>query len=364
MIGARATTGCVEIAVLTGLHAGARLLLNGHSHTVIGRDLACDLTLRDTSVAPRHLMLVARDGKIRAIGLDGEIEVGGWLVPEGKERVLRTGEQIKLGEVAIGLGEQGANWDHAADVVRAAAGVGRLGKQLDHWLAQSDRRRRGAVVSIVAGAGLCVVLPFAVALAQWSKRHEIAAPDEATLIRQIEQRFVAAKLHGLRVSVDPATHSIMVDGYVPIDEDVRRAEKVVLAMKVRPTLRLYSREKIERQAGDYVQRNLAGATVRASPMGGIRVETVQALRPGFKNWLREQLMRDIPGIRAVAFDAASYSRTQELASDPFSILSIGSVRFLLATDGERIFPGAEVSKGLSLVRIGRESIFVERKGDD
>ncbi|WP_100085033.1 FHA domain-containing protein [Burkholderia ambifaria] len=347
-----------EVAVLTGLHAGARIFLDGRSHTVIGRDLACDLTLRDVSVAARHLMLVALDGKIKAIALEGTIEVNGLPVPDGKERVLRRGERIKLGEVSIGLGEPGAVWDtlDAGDIAPASSRLARL----RHWLAQGERRRRGAVAMILGGALLCVFLPLMLAVTQWGKRNEIVAQDEAALVRQIEQRLVAMKLPGLRVFVDQTIHAIVVEGYVSYDEDIRRAEKVALSMKVRPTLHLYSREQIERQARDYVARELPGAVVRTVEMGEVRIESAKALLPRFKEWLREQMARDIPGVRTVAFDGPDYSRFQELAPDPLAILSIGSVRFLLAKDGERLFPGAEISKGVSLSRIGSKSIFVER----
>ncbi|KVD55007.1 phosphopeptide-binding protein [Burkholderia ubonensis] len=355
---ARTGTCRFEVAVLTGLHAGARILLDGRSHTVIGRDLACDLTLRDVTVSARHLMLVALDGKIKAVALEGEIEVNGLPVPDGKERVLRRGERIKLGDVSIGLGEPGALWDtlDAIDMVPASSRLARF----RHWLAQGERRRRTAAAMIFGGAGLCVLLPLMFAITQWGKRSEIAAPDEAAQMRQIEQRLVAMKLPGLRVFVDQTIHAIVVEGYVSYDEDIRRAEKVALSMKARPTLRLYSREQIERQAREYVARELPGAVVRSVEMGAVRIESTKALLPRFKDWLREQMARDIPGVRTIAFDGPDYSRIQEVTPDPLAILSIGSVRFLLAKDGERFFPGAELSKGVSLVRIGSKSIFVER----
>ncbi|AOJ03731.1 phosphopeptide-binding protein [Burkholderia mayonis] len=353
-----------EIFVLTGLHAGARLVLDGRRHTVIGRDLACDLTLRDTSVADRHLMLVERDGKIRAMGLDGAIEVNGLPVPDGKERLLRRGERVKLGDVSLGLGEPGAAWDGAqADEPKLARSrLSRWRDRIMHWIAQDEKRRRAAAGSIIVLAALCACLPLMVVLAQWKKRNEVVMPDTVQMAQQIGRRLASMDMRGLQVFADPTRHVVVIEGYLPRDEDVRRAEKVAISMKVRPTLRLHSNERIERQARDYVQRSVPEAVVEAGGMGEVRVASPAALQPRFQAWLRDQMLRDITGLRAVTFSGPDYNRTQELPPQPFSILSIGTTRFLLAKDGERLFPGAELPKGLVLVRIGQGSIFVERHG--
>ncbi|MET3633159.1 FHA domain-containing protein [Burkholderia sp. 572] len=358
----RASTHRFEVTVLTGLHAGARLVLDGRSHTVIGRDLACDLTVRDTSVSARHLMLVVLDGKIKAIALEGSIEVNGLSVPDGKERVLRNGERIKLGDVSIGVGEPGALWNlqDATDMASAPSRFASLRARFHHWFAQDESRRRGATMIIFVGAGLCVLLPLVFAIMQWSKRNEIAPPDRTEVVRQIERHLVTMKLPGLRVFIDQSVNAVVIEGYVAFDEDIRRLEKIALSMKSRPTLRLYSRERIERQAQEYVGRELKGAVVTSGDLGEVRIKSEKVLLPRYKAWLNDQMVRDIPGVRTVAFNVPDYSRMHEIAPDPFAILSIGSVRFLLAKDGERFFPGAELSKGVSLMRIGHDTIFVER----
>ncbi|MGU8077182.1 FHA domain-containing protein [Burkholderia pyrrocinia] len=350
-----------EIVVLIGLHAGARFVLDRRSHTVIGRDLACDVTLRDVSVADRHLMLVMLDGWIKLVSLNGEVEISGLPVPNGKERVVRCGERITLGDVLIGLGEQGTVWESETEIagVLAQTRWASVRARFHHWLAQSEKRRRGIAASIFVSAGLCILLPLVIAFSQWIKHNKIGAPDETTAVRQIEQRLAEMKLPGLRVFVDRSAHAVVVEGYVLFEEDIRRVERISLKVNTRPMLRLYSQERIERQAQEYVQRQLRDATVRASLTGEVQIESAQALKPKFKDWLREQLMRDIPGVHAVVFDGPVYSRIQEIAPDPFSILSIGAVRFLLSKDGERFFPGSELSKGVLLNRIEPKSIFVE-----
>jgi len=350
-----------EIVVLTGIHAGARLLLDQRSHMVIGRDLACDLILRDPGVTERHMMLVMLEGRVKAVGLDGEIEVSGLPVPNGKQRVLRCGERIKLGNLLIGLGEQGMVWESEpeTDGVVAQSSWARMQARFHHWLAQNEKRRRGITALILVGAGLCILLPLSFAVFQWSKRNEVEVFDETMVVRQIKQRLVEMKLPGLKVLVDPKTHAVVVEGYVPFEEDIRRMEKALLKVSMRPTLRVYSRERIEREAQEYVQRAILDSTVRARDIGEVQIGSSQALRPQFKDQLRERLLRDIPGVRKVVFNGPEYSRIQEASPDPFSIVSIGSVRVLLAKDGERFFPGAELSTGTLLNRIEQKSIFVE-----
>ncbi|KVD76200.1 phosphopeptide-binding protein [Burkholderia ubonensis] len=353
--------GCFEIRVLSGLHAGARRVLDLRSHTVIGRDLACDLALRDASVAGRHMMLVMLGGKVRVVGLDGKIEVNGLPIPEGRERVLRSGDRIKLGDVMIGLGDQDTIWKSVpliADAIVQSRWA-RARTRFHNWLAQDEKRRQGFRAAISVGACLCVLLPVVFAVSQWSKRSKVGVPDDTMAVRQIERLLVEMKLSDLGVSFDRSRHTVVVEGYVQFEEDIQRIEKASMTASMRPTLRLYSQERIERQAQEYVQRDLADAIVRAREKGELQIGSSQALRPQYKDWLRERLLNDIPGVRKVVFNGPDYSRIQEISPDPFSILSIGPVRFLLAKNGERYFPGSELPMGMLLRRIEQRSIFIE-----
>ncbi|WP_258170683.1 FHA domain-containing protein [Burkholderia cepacia] len=347
--------------MLTGLHTGARLMLDGRAHTLIGRDLACDVTLRDACVADRHVMLVMIDGRIKAVSLSGEIEVNGLALPEGKQRVLHSGERIKLGDVLIGLGEEGTVWEAESGIDNSVVerGMARARSRFRHWLAQSEKRRRVFSLSIYAGAGLCILLPLVLAVVQLSRQNKIEPLEQAIVVKQIKQRLDQMKLTGLKVFSSRPTRAVVVEGYVPFEEDIRRIEIASLKFSMKPTLRLYSRERIERQAQEYVQRDLSDATVRARDLGELQIGSGKAMRPQFKEWLRERLIRDIPGVRTVVFDGPLYSRLQEISPNPYSIMSIGPMRFLLAKSGERLFNGSELSLGIQLNRIDYNSIFIE-----
>lgn len=97
----------LELRILTGVHAGARALVQ--QQFVIGADAACDIVLSDASVAARH-------AEIRLVGdhwtiiplhpIDGA-------PPEGLK--LPCGARIALGRVLISLDAANAPWQGASD---------------------------------------------------------------------------------------------------------------------------------------------------------------------------------------------------------------------------------------------------------
>lgn len=360
MSASKTELGGFEVAVLSGLHAGACTRLGERSHTVIGRDMACDMMLRDDSVADRHLMLVLLDGKVSAAGLDGTVEVDGIPLEQGKTIALRKGGTIKLGEVLLGVGTPGTDWSKH-DAFAPMSRVGRGWAFVQRWLAHSARRRQGIKMGIFIVAGVCVLISLLLPIYQWSQHKPLQNVSPEAMAQQLASRLAPMKFADISVTVDKTVRNVVVGGYVPLNEDLRRIEMVVLGTKIRPFMRLFSSERILAEAKDYLSRQLPGAQVRTEAADTVRIAFSKPLQPKFKTWLQAEMQRDIPGLRTVLFDGPNYSSIVEIAPDPFSIMSIGPIRFLVDGDGTRFFPGAELSKGVLLRWVGADTVSVERK---
>jgi hypothetical protein len=352
--------GDFEVAVLSGLHAGACTRLGERSHTVIGRDMACDLMLRDDSVADRHLMLVLLDGKVSAVELDGAVEVDDLPLQQGKTVALRRGAKIKLGQVLLGVGIPGTDWSQH-DAFSRVSRAGRIGIFIQRWLGHSPRRRHGVKIFVFILAGACVVASLLFPIYQWSQQKRLQDVSPEALARQLGLRLAPMRFADISITVDNASGNVIVGGYVPLDEDLRRIELVILSTKIRPFMRLFSSERIGIEAKEYLGRHLPGAQVKLAAADTVSIGFADPLQPKFKTWLQKEMLRDIPGLRKVLFSGPSHSAFAEVAPEPFSILSNGPQRFLVDGDGARFFPGSELSKGVYLKWVGTETVSVERK---
>lgn len=356
----KASPGDFEVAVLSGLHAGACARPGIRSHTVIGRDIACDLMLRDDSVADRHLMLVLLDGKVSAVELDGSVEIDGLALPKGKTAALRNGVKIRLGNVLLGVGAPGTDWSQQEAFTRISRSA-RMRIFIQRWLSHSQRRRRGVKIFVFVLASACVVTSLLFPIYQWSQQKRLQEASPEVLAKQLGTRLAPMRLADVNISVDQANGNVIVGGYVPLNEDLRRIELVILATKIRPFMRLFSTERIVIETKEYLKRHLPEAHVTLEAADTVRLVFTDPLQPTFRTWLQAQMLRDIPGLRKVLFNGPSDSAVTEVAPQPFSILSNGPQRFLVDADGGRFFPGSELSKGVYLKWVGIKTVAVERR---
>ena len=90
----------LELRVLTGTHAGARVLLPDTPQQ-LGSDPSCDLVLSDEGLLARHAAIEARE--------DGTVVLR-WLSDPQRELVLSPGEAVDLGPVRIAIEEADSPW--------------------------------------------------------------------------------------------------------------------------------------------------------------------------------------------------------------------------------------------------------------
>jgi hypothetical protein len=360
MKGSQSTMNGIEAAVLSGLHAGACIQLGVRSHTVIGRDMACDVMLRDTSVAERHLMLVFQDGKICAVELEAVVEIDGIRLRQGQTVALRKGARIRLGEVLLGVGQIGTDWSQH-EAFQQLSTVGRARRYTQRWLAHSARRRQYVRVGIVVLAGTCLLTSIVLPVYQWSQQRRLQVFSPDTMVRQLAERLRPLQMNDIHITLDPASGTPVLSGYVQSDEDLRRVEAVILTTSIRPFMRIFSSERMRSEAQQYLIRQLPDASARLTAKDTLHVAYAGPLRAQFKEWLRGEMQRDIPGLRELLFDGPTASAFAELAPAPFSIMASGPQGYLVDVDGVRFFPGAELDKGVHLRWVGEKTVSVERK---
>ncbi|KVU00233.1 hypothetical protein WK62_19405 [Burkholderia ubonensis] len=354
-----ATGNAFEVVVLSGLHAGATVRLDGKSHIVIGRDMACDIMLRDKSVADRHLMFVVLEHKLSVVALADSVEIDGQALVSGKTRTLRNGARILLGDISITVGEPGVG-AHSIPEQSKLSLLSRSRLAGLNWLSAKPLHFKFAKVSVLSAGGALALIAIAFPLYQWWTFPRATTLPLAQQVIVIKQALAAQGARGLTVIEDTNERNVVVTGHVPSDADRYRLETTIGLTRLRPIVRIYSGERIERDSRHYIERYLPSGSLRTNGVGMVAIGNVEPLRPQYQAWLTEALLRDIPGLLEVRYDGPPYSNVQEVLPAPYSIVAIEGLSFLIDHAGERYFPGAMLTKDMQLRRFGRQTIFVER----
>ncbi|MFJ2991439.1 FHA domain-containing protein [Pandoraea sp. NPDC087047] len=354
-----ATNNVFEVAVLSGLHAGATVRLDGKSHIVVGRDIACDIMLRDKSVADRHLMLVVLDHKLSVVALTDAVEIDGQSLPSGKTRMLRNGAIIALGDVSIGIGEPGFVAQEAPQDAKSPPLVRAKLAGL-RWLSAKPLHLKLVKASVLSVALALALAAVAIPFHQWWVFPRITTPTLAERALDLKRVLTAQGAGELTVKEVVEEHNLVVAGYVARETERLRLEAVIASTRLKPIVRIFSDERIEQDARLYAKKYLPSATVWLSGTGTVAIGHGEPLRPQYRTWLTDALLRDIPGLREVLYDGPAFSRVQELLPAPYSIVSVDNLSFLIDNDGARYFSGSMLTRDIRLHGLGRKTIFVER----
>lgn len=351
----------IEVHVLSGLHAGASIRLADQPQTMIGRDGSCDLMLRDESVESRHMMLMLLDGKVCAVRINGDVEIDEIPLKLSTAVALRKGARIRIGEVLLGIGLPDTNWEKSLAPEHRGK-IRRWAINALLWLGKNVRRRKSLMISAYVIAIVCVISALAFPIYQLSNRYKSEDKEGADSARMILQsRLRTMKLPDVRVRINHTSQMVEISGYVALDEDVKRIERVALSMPNRPQLAVFSVERIDRESKEYISHLLPLAEASMKSIDTVNIAYPKPLSSSDKERLEQAMLRDVPGVRHVAFDIPEQSALSEISPAPLSILPVGRFRILVGGDGALYFPGAQISDGVVLRKVGVTSISVETR---
>ena len=142
----------IKLKVLSGSHAGKEISVASEKF-LIGRSDSCQLRPKSESVSRKHCIIVVRDGRVLMQDLKSRngTYVNGKRLPQDKAKVLKPGDQLKIGklefEVVIEHGLQSAKKPQVSDVGDAAARVVEAGSEdsrfeavdVNDWLDEADQ---------------------------------------------------------------------------------------------------------------------------------------------------------------------------------------------------------------------------------
>lgn len=142
----------VKLKVVTGTHEGKEIGISAEKF-LIGRSESCQLRPKSESVSRKHCIIVLRDNRVLIQDLKSRngTYVNEKRLPPDKARVLRAGDQLRIGklmfEIVIEHGLQAAKKPQVADMGDAAARTVEAGSNdsrfeavdVNAWLDEADQ---------------------------------------------------------------------------------------------------------------------------------------------------------------------------------------------------------------------------------
>lgn len=380
----RPTDAAAPAELLLRVHGGrldgAEQKLAPGAVTRIGHDFDNGLVLRGRGTGGIALALHRQEGSVRVQVLSGEVVLLGCAVAEGGWALLPPYVPLKLGEYAIAVGEAGSpRWAEVRALARSqdcppCATEGEAGEEslapsqregVQRWLgseAEAIGRRIGGRTrpGMLIGAAAVLAVLAAAPLASEAVKNVAYSPAA------LDQDLAEAGYAGLRVTRDPATEALVIEGRVTDDSEVERIRRFAQASYGPVTLNLSTMAGTAEALNGLLQSQGIDAQAQPGPQG-IVVHT-EFLPQDRLAPLRNRIAADLPETGPVRFVRDQRRGPRDLqyffASERFGLASLvdGDPGHIVTADGQYWFAGSLLPTGHRLVSVGNGEIRFERDG--
>lgn len=303
------------LKVLSGPHVGAELALRDGA-TIIGSDDECDVILSDTFIAPKHLKIEIKDGKLRAqalaenVSLDGKplvgqavdlanfqlLTVGGTHLMIGPKGMAWPQPKTQLLPALVGTAPAPAPAPAAATPAPSAPAPAAAPKASTSPVAAATPARKSRVGQTIGFIGLALAV---IGLTLYYLLRPLPAPPiEVDLASAVKAKIKEIGMAD-RLTVDPQGSRVVIRGYVETAEEKRKALQALAPLLDRVTPRIISQEQLFDDARQLLRALKSPVEVIALEKGGVL--QVRGIVPTRDSWnsVLMHLKKDVPGISKV-----------------------------------------------------------------
>jgi type III secretion system YscD/HrpQ family protein len=391
-----------QLAVLRGLHTGARVPLAAEDWMLIGAAEDCDVVLRDRGVLPHHAALCVRGERWQVRAIDGPVHAGGDEIPAGANAMLDDGGVWELAGVALGVGSAEAPaWAALAepesaqgDAVMAAAAAASLdgdgsGESVSTDdaapapaaapLAAAPRRRFSPSRKIVQAAVLgvaCVAVLGTGAAATHSLWQKVQVREAGTRVSSL---LGTLNLPELR-AVESAQGQLRVEGTVRDEAERARLLAELQQRGLFPVLDVVSGEQLAAVVQNSLRQHGLRADARYAGAGRVEVRGV-ATSPTAEQAVKDVLVTNksinhiafldapseaaaAPAAQDDAAQSAAAPQTAQDTRDPLRVVGVvgGLVPYVVTQDRRRWHVGAVLPNGTQIDHIEGHAVDFSRNG--
>ncbi len=322
----------LELRVLSGTHAGARVLLPEAPQT-LGSHTDCDLVLSDDGIQGQHARLAYQE--------DGTVEVE-WLGdgPARRATRLRAGQGVELGGgVRISLAVADAPWADEVEWLTPEPAPAPEPAAADAAAAQAEPAADRAPSRFVA-AGLALLGLVALSAGWLALRGPAAAPDAdaaatagnapAQASPEAVAKAIAELNLGERVRVEPdARRGARVRAAFLSDGEVERLVAVVSGLAPRPRLDVLSTDDVLGAIQEVLLNHADTARGRptASLAGAARIRVEGRVRDAAsREQIQGELQRGFPMVQAFEWALATDEEMAQQLLEELQGLRLGEVQ--------------------------------------
>ncbi len=341
--------------VVTGMHAGAQLVLDGEELLVLGSDDDCDIILRDEGVKGRHVAFMVRDGSLLVKLLGGSIELNGQTVDHG-QLDLSGSDTINLTATQISLKLSLPNDN---DSMTVAATV-------------QDSASASGIQPTTLRISMVLVLSLVLLFALWIfGEAEISQgfQQEASISHQQMIESILAELDiADELTLSNAGTILTLTGVLPttaLDDLKHKLQQSRLAA----IMHIITPEQLLEQVRDVFRVNGYKVDLEYLSTGRVQVSNLDARHPKVRAIL-EHVKQDVPNLAELEFKTF-VEKTNKLDKASFFIDSSrtlravvdGETRYVGAQSGARYFTGSVLPNGYSIKQITSKGVQVDKEGE-
>lgn len=243
------------VAVTSGIHAGASVMLSEGHELTIGSGEGESLVLIDEGIASHHATVCLEGNRLKLTAYHEGVSVFGYRLATGKSTVLRYGAFFSVGEVKL---QFGGRESLSPEVVRDAELAWLMAHAPLAYVARRwawlPRGTKLMLLILIASAGL------------WSLRPMFGPHDRERSLPRLD-----GTLRFVTVHEDATTHGYVYEGYVPTGPDLASLTAIAHRAGHSPVMRVFVVEQLRDQLADFLQKYYRDAQIESDERGGFAV---------------------------------------------------------------------------------------------
>jgi hypothetical protein len=392
-----------QLAVLSGLHAGALVDVSADDWTLLGSAEDCDIVLRDPGVLPHHAALFPRGASLQLRAIEGALSALELERAPGGSVALTDASTWQVRSVTLGVGVAGsAAWQALLDRPFAApAETGVAAEQAmpspverttvaefaDDGSAADDspaaaRKRAPRTLTrraqqVIAGAAACVLLTATGAVAWGVAGHKAQARETGSAISGI---LSGLDMPELRI-IEAANGHQRIEGTVRSESERGKLMSALQRRGIYPAVDVVTGEHLAASVQNTFRQR--GLHVKAQYTGAGRVEVQGAAPSALTEKAVQDVLTAINAVTQVALlDAAAVPPESEpretvlpavpaatatvnnSVRDPKRVVGVvgGATPFVVTQDRRHYFVGSMLPDGTQVDQIEGHTVVFSRQG--
>lgn len=264
------------LKILTGVQSGVDIVL-AEGEYALGSGNDDDIQIFDVSLAPAHVHIAIRQGKIEVAGGKGSLKTGNGLALEAGSdfQEIEPLDIVSVGTSRFALGATTANWPSIVNVgglSQSPSPVTRKSSSLDEFtkLLSSPGRRTFLVAAVLLLTMAIFTMSYGFGLEK-SSEAQIATTTDLEHVDASLSKFPFAKRLATRQEIDG---TVFVTGYVSTPVERRAALTAIRDAGIPAKVRISVTELIRNEISNFLDSEDAKLTFNLSDTGVLTLDGV------------------------------------------------------------------------------------------